>query len=89
MVSSEHSRWWALKIPIKGGAFVMILFKPKEDIFSLMSVLVSYNTLTFDNDSTAFAKESAFVIIALRRELTALAAILLMVPPIPSTGPFP
>ena len=51
-----------------------------------MSVLVTYNTLTFHKDSTAFVKEFASVIIALR-EVTALAAVLLIIPPIPSTGP--
>ena len=65
-------------------AFVKNLFKRKEDIFPLMSVLVTYNTLTFDKDSTAFVKEYASVIIALREE-TALAVILLIIPPIPST----
>ena len=82
MPSSEHIRWWALKIPGKGSAFVMSLFKPKENIFSLLSALVTCNTLTFDNDSTVFTKEFASVIIA-------LAVILLIVPPIPSTDPLP
>lgn len=44
----------------------MILFNSKEAIFSLISVLAPSNTLTLANNFTAFEKDFASVISALR-----------------------
>lgn len=82
-----HSRWLALKIPGKGTTFFISTFKPQEDNFSLILALVTCNTFTLDDDSTVFTRKWKSIIIPFW-EITKLTASLLIVLPIPSTGPF-